>query len=283
MMKNHTVCALRTCLLSLPLLWASGANAAPIPWVGTADYSVGANGVVSGDTVTDFHSYDIGPGAALLHNNAVGGSVLAPTVGDIIQGYTQSYISGHLDIGGTGVVSPNLNQTGSGGGYELTLRADFQDQITSASPSAIGFDVISGSWEIYLDGTPDYSFSGDSGFTDGAAILAGTILQGAGTANIFDGSAVFGVSTLDLLVTSFDASIFDPDTIQAGSSVFTLQLGLGSPVNFNSVQGHTASTGDLMLTADGNVEINAVPIPPTVWLIGSGLLGLVGIARRKKA
>jgi len=26
-----------------------------------------------------------------------------------------------------------------------------------------------------------------------------------------------------------------------------------------------------------------VPIPPAVWLFGSGLLGLVGIARRKKA
>jgi len=29
--------------------------------------------------------------------------------------------------------------------------------------------------------------------------------------------------------------------------------------------------------------INPVPIPPSVWLFGSGLLGLVGIARRKKA
>jgi hypothetical protein len=26
----------------------------------------------------------------------------------------------------------------------------------------------------------------------------------------------------------------------------------------------------------------AVPIPPSVWLFGSGLLGLIGIARRKK-
>jgi len=32
---------------------------------------------------------------------------------------------------------------------------------------------------------------------------------------------------------------------------------------------------------DGNVS--AVPVPAAVWLFGSGLLGLVGIARRKKA
>jgi hypothetical protein len=30
-------------------------------------------------------------------------------------------------------------------------------------------------------------------------------------------------------------------------------------------------------------DIVAVPIPATVWLFGSGLLGLVGMARRKKA
>ncbi len=32
-----------------------------------------------------------------------------------------------------------------------------------------------------------------------------------------------------------------------------------------------------------NVSISSVPIPAAVWLFGSGLLGLVGIARRKKA
>lgn len=32
-----------------------------------------------------------------------------------------------------------------------------------------------------------------------------------------------------------------------------------------------------------NVELNAVPIPGAVWLLGSGLLGLIGIRRKKKA
>lgn len=32
----------------------------------------------------------------------------------------------------------------------------------------------------------------------------------------------------------------------------------------------------------GQVIVNAVPIPAAVWLFGSGLLGLIGIARRKK-
>jgi len=31
------------------------------------------------------------------------------------------------------------------------------------------------------------------------------------------------------------------------------------------------------------LETTAVPIPPAIWLFGSGLLGLIGISRRKKA
>ena len=30
-----------------------------------------------------------------------------------------------------------------------------------------------------------------------------------------------------------------------------------------------------------NVQLGAVPVPPAVWLFASGLLGLVGVARRK--
>ncbi|BAV33870.1 hypothetical protein SCL_1565 [Sulfuricaulis limicola] len=33
---------------------------------------------------------------------------------------------------------------------------------------------------------------------------------------------------------------------------------------------------------NANFNVNAVPVPATVWLFGSGLLGLVGMARRKK-
>jgi hypothetical protein len=32
-----------------------------------------------------------------------------------------------------------------------------------------------------------------------------------------------------------------------------------------------------------DVVTTVIPVPPALWLFGSGLLGLVGIARRKKA
>jgi len=46
--------------------------------------------------------------------------------------------------------------------------------------------------------------------------------------------------------------------------------------------------GEWLLTADGTLtygtaSVSAVPVPAAVWLFGSGLVGLVGIARRKTA
>jgi hypothetical protein len=32
----------------------------------------------------------------------------------------------------------------------------------------------------------------------------------------------------------------------------------------------------------GDVSASVVPVPAAVWLFGSGLLGLIGMARRKK-
>lgn len=44
----------------------------------------------------------------------------------------------------------------------------------------------------------------------------------------------------------------------------------------------TLSSGD-SVTFDTRFEVNPVPLPAAVWLFGAGLLGLIGIARRKSA
>jgi hypothetical protein len=41
--------------------------------------------------------------------------------------------------------------------------------------------------------------------------------------------------------------------------------------------------GSATLGTDGTLSINAVPLPAAVWLFGSGLMGLVGVSRRRKA
>ena len=46
---------------------------------------------------------------------------------------------------------------------------------------------------------------------------------------------------------------------------------------------YSAVSSGYTINLTGAEFISAVPIPPAPWLFGSGLLGLVGIARRKKA
>jgi hypothetical protein len=43
----------------------------------------------------------------------------------------------------------------------------------------------------------------------------------------------------------------------------------------------TASLSASGLTLTGSSAPPPVPLPPAVWLLGSGLLGLAGVARRK--
>lgn len=72
--------------------------------------------------------------------------------------------------------------------------------------------------------------------------------------------------------------------------------GTGSTRNSNNSGGTNPSSGEVVdvdfgeeyitdLTFDpGQLTLAAaVPVPAAVWLFGSGLLGLIGIARRKKA
>ena len=99
-------------------------------------------------------------------------------------------------------------------------------------------------------------------------------------------------SAITLLSGTFDSHTFTPIPGPGGSTeVFSgsgpdtksevllrlLQLDPGTPFDFfgftiESVNGEVVST-DIINTA--------VPVPAAVWLFGSGLLGLVGIARRR--
>ena len=59
----------------------------------------------------------------------------------------------------------------------------------------------------------------------------------------------------------------------------------GITLQFNSTCG-AATTCFADFSIDNvsiNADVSAVPVPAAVWLFGSGLLGLVGVARRKKA
>ena len=56
----------------------------------------------------------------------------------------------------------------------------------------------------------------------------------------------------------------------------------GNPVNPDGIRGYGMIDGAFP-NFNANFDFTAVPVPAAVWLFGSGLLGLVGVARRRKA
>ena len=239
-----------------------------VNWVGTADYTVAGGG--DEEIVGPFSTYDAGMGVVLLQ--AVTG---APAGFTNFNGFYQSYVTNHEYLGNP-VVS-GLNTT-----YELTAVSSFTETLNLSTGA---FTITGGTFNLFLDtsSATTRSFTGDSGFTDGISILSGTITGGTGT-SVNAGGWVLGVADIDIQITGFNASVFEPDTITDAGGIFTLRLNNVYDSDFlngiNNVQGNSVVGGD-KYSADGYITL-AVPEAETYAMMLAGL-GLVGFMARRRS
>jgi len=141
------------------------------------------------------------------------------------------------------------------------------------------FDMVDGSFNLSWDSSVlayngDFAF--DAGLTPRDAFF-----------DLIDPS-VPGVLSIGWTTGFGLALVFDATPRAIGSLSFTMIGGPGSSSTLTMATGllaFTAAIGGPTITMNyvGGVATNPVPVPAAVWLFGSGLLGLVGVARHKKA
>lgn len=252
---------------------AAGANAMAV----SADYTLAATADGDENIVAAFSLYDFAVGATLIQAGAGNlGSGLAPVIGDTFKGYYQSYVTSH-QLNGVVQAAAGLNTSGAGSGYELTVVAEFDEVVTSLGPNgSYNSAIVGGSATLFFDTTPDFNFLSGTGFSDGEVILTGTIV-GGGSVSIPTLAA--GFAQIDVAVSGVSSAIFTPD-ISAANGIFSLALNSNAVNGVTSVLGRAVGAGDLLLGADGNLQLQPVPLPAAAWLLGSALIGIASISRR---
>jgi len=154
--------------------------------------------------------------------------------------------------------------------------AIFDNRGIFAPGNSPGKITIDGAYSQSIDGQLILEIAGiNSGEFDVLEVL-GTATFDAGTDIVFqfiDGFAPSMGDSFDVLL----ANLFVGDLNLIDYIILGLDPGFDFNVDFTN--------GAFTMTAlnDGVASVSSVPIPGTVWLFGTGLLGLVGMARRKKA
>jgi len=117
--------------------------------------------------------------------------------------------------------------------------------------------------------------------------------QEINVALLLNGLSTFGVDTstpgligINSLATDFGVSIPGPDLPLFDLNFIAIPPPSVSNIAVDLFPGtgswFDANDNPLAVSYNGaSVTVNAVPVPPALWLFGSGLLGLVGVARRR--
>ena len=195
-----------------------------------------------------------------------------------------SLLTAGLANASTVSVSPAAVTAVPGGSFAATVQADFSDVVGGTSGG--GFQLT---WETTLL-TLNEGASGVS--SEISTVLLNQFINNGGdagftiiTVNAAAGTLDFSFTLCPLLSPCDALSVFPVFDLTFDVSVAAngqTPLGLGiNAINDPWFQDDGATTIDPAYIG-ATVDVSAVPVPASVWLLGSGLLGLVGVARRRR-
>ena len=195
------------------------------------------------------------------------------SIGTAQAAFTELAVNGDFETGdftgwevfpqtGTNVIAAGNGSTYSG---ESTLPGGPADNLIKQSNRAVGLVQPGDAIKVTFDAR------GSLGVSAVAQGIVFSEFSGGGATPTFFDFALNGDSSV---WTSYEYNTFAGGDVGGGITL-ALKVGCGA------VAGCTADV--FFDNVSFQADVSAVPVPAAVWLFGSGLLGLVGVARRKKA
>jgi len=199
-------------------------------------------------------------------------------------------------LGGLAVYDTDLDitwladtQAAAGTVFDVNDGSGFDDgYLTWEQANAWTASLIVGGrsgWRLPTTFTVDSSCTGDAAGTAPSAYSEGYNCSGSELGHLFynelsgiAGNTIRASTDSDLALFSIDqpALVFWSGTEYGAQNAWWFRFGDGQQ-SISTKEAHY----NVWAVLDG--DVSAVPIPAAVWLFGSGFIGLVGFARRKKA